>query len=153
MRGSPHLHALIWTSDCPKLTPQTIQQYVDYIDSHVQAFLPDECNDPELYELVKVYQKHNHSKTCRKYKNVNCRFNFGQFFTSRTIIAKPLNENMDEEMKIRLLDRRMKILSSIKQKIDDVLNPSTPNYNSLLSDVNVLDSLGITEHEYYWALF
>ena len=27
-----------------------------------------------------------------------------------------------------------------------------PNYNSLLSDVNVLDSLGITEDEYYWAL-
>lgn len=23
MRGSPHLHALIWTSDCPKLTPDT----------------------------------------------------------------------------------------------------------------------------------
>ena len=40
MRGSPHLHALIWPSDCPKLTTETKQQYVNYIDSHVQAFLP-----------------------------------------------------------------------------------------------------------------
>ena len=23
MRGSPHLHALMWTEDCPKLTSQT----------------------------------------------------------------------------------------------------------------------------------
>ena len=32
MRGSPHLHALIWTSDCPKLTPDTEEAYVNYID-------------------------------------------------------------------------------------------------------------------------
>ena len=28
MRGSPHLHALIWTSDCPKLTHETKQHYL-----------------------------------------------------------------------------------------------------------------------------
>ena len=68
MRGSPHLHALIYT-------------YIDYIDKHVQAYLPDEEPDPQLYDLAKIYQTHNHSKTCRKFKNVACRFNFGQFFT------------------------------------------------------------------------
>ena len=71
MRGSPHLHALIWTSDCPKLTAETKHDYVEYIDKHVQAFLPSQTDDPELHELVKTYQKHNHSKTCRKYKNMN----------------------------------------------------------------------------------
>ena len=35
MRGSPHLHALVWTSDCPKLTTENKQQYIDYIDRHV----------------------------------------------------------------------------------------------------------------------
>ena len=38
MRGSPHLHALIWTSDCPDLTNDTKDAY---IDKHVQAYLPD----------------------------------------------------------------------------------------------------------------
>ncbi len=80
MRGPPHLHALIWTSDCPTLTSENSEAYVKFVDKHVQAFLPDEQTDPELHDLVKTYQKHNHSKTCRKYKNVTCRFNFGQFF-------------------------------------------------------------------------
>ncbi len=80
MRGSPHLHALIWTADCPKLTCDTKDAYVEFIDEHVQANLPSEKDEPELHELVKTYQRHNHSKTCRKYRNIPCRFNFGQFF-------------------------------------------------------------------------
>ena len=35
MRGSPHLHALIWTSDCPKLDSDNKSAYIDYIDRHV----------------------------------------------------------------------------------------------------------------------
>ena len=80
MRGSPHLHALVWTSDCPKLTQVAKQDYNDFIDTYVQAHLPDIKTDPELYELVATYQKHSHSKTCRKYRNIPCRFNFGHFF-------------------------------------------------------------------------
>ena len=87
MRGSPHLHALIWTSDCPKLMQDTKQNYIDYVDQHVQAYLPDKDKDPDLYELVKKYQTHSHSKSCRKYKNIACRFNFGQFFTDSTVVA------------------------------------------------------------------
>ena len=113
MRGSPHLHALIWTSDCPKLTHDIKQDYVEYIDKHVQAYLPDKDTDPELYELVKKYQTHSHSKSCRKYKNIACRFNFGQFFTDSTIVAEPLPEDMDEEIKAAALLKRQKILCTI----------------------------------------
>ena len=100
MRGSPHLHALIWTSDCPKLTSETKEDYVDYIDQRVHAHLPNEDQDPELHEHVKTYQKHSHSKTCRKYKNIKCRFHFGQFFTNRTVVAEPLSDDLDLEEKI-----------------------------------------------------
>lgn len=54
MRGSPHLHSLIWTSDCPKPTHDNKQAYIDYIDQHVQAYLPIEEDDPDLHELVKT---------------------------------------------------------------------------------------------------
>ena len=128
MRGSPHLHALIWTSDCPELTNNTKDTYIDYIDQHVHAYLPDKEIDPQLYDLVKAYQTHNHSKTCRKLKNIACRFNFGQFFTERTIIAEPLAEDMDDEIRSSTLRKRMEILSKVKQKIDNVLNPSKPTY-------------------------
>ena len=69
---SPHLHALIWTSDCPELTDETKDAYIAYIDQHVQAYLPDKDTDPEIHDLIKTYQTHNHSKTCRKYKNICC---------------------------------------------------------------------------------
>ena len=68
MRGSPHLHSLIWTSDCPELTPGNEETYVRYIEKHVQAHLPERENEPEFYELVSMYQKHNHSRSCKKYK-------------------------------------------------------------------------------------
>ncbi len=152
MRGSPHLHALIWTSDCPELTRDTKDAYINYIDQHVQAYLPDKETDPQLYDLVKTYQMHNHSKTCRKYKNVACRFNFGQFFTNTTIVAEPLAEDMDEEIKSNILTRRKEILSKVKQKIDDVLNPSKPTYESHATANDILNSMDLTEQNYQWAL-
>ena len=107
---------------------------------------------PELHELVKTYQKHNHSKTCRKYKNISCRFNFGQFFTQRTIVAAPLDKDQDERIKSNILDQRTKILFAVEQKIDEVLYPSKSDYNETLSETDILTSIGITEDEYYWAL-
>lgn len=111
MRGSPHLHALIWCDDCPKLTHDNKQAYIDYIDKHVQAYLPSKEEDAELHDLVKMYQKHSHSKTCRKYKNIQCRFNFGQFFTNSTIVAEPLPEDLDETNKTIILKKGKEFLS------------------------------------------
>ena len=71
MRGSPHLHALIWTSDCPRLNHDNKQAYVNYIDEHVQAYLPSKEEDGELHELVNMYQKHSHSKSCRNTRMSN----------------------------------------------------------------------------------
>lgn len=152
MRGSPHLHALIWTSDCPKLASETKESYIEYIDQHVHAHLPNEDQDPELHELVKTYQKHSHSKTCRKYKNIKCRFNFGQFFTNRTIVAEPLSEDLDQEEKTNTLDKQKEILSLVKGKIDDLLNPSKSDYDPSLTEADIFSSVNITEEQYYWAL-
>ena len=123
MRGSPHLHALIWTSDCPKLTHENKQDYIEFIDKHVHAYIPNRETDPQLHELVETYQNHNHSKTCRKYRNIPCRFNFGQFFTKSTIVAEPLSDNLPEDVKSNALTRRKEILNLVKEKIDNVLNP------------------------------
>lgn len=118
----------------------------------MHAYLPNQDQDPELHDLIKTYQKHSHSKTCRKYRNVKCRFNFGQFFTNRTIVAKPISDNSDLEVKKNTMDRRKEILSLVKDKIDDVLNPSKSNYDSTLTEADVFNSVNITEEQYYWAL-
>ena len=152
MRGSPHLHALIWTSDCPELTHDTKEAYIHFIDEHVQACLPDQSQDPELHELVKTYQKHSHSKTCRKYKNIKCRFNFGHFFTNKTIVAEPLSDDLNPEKKTSTIDRQKEILTLVKEKIDEMLNPSKANYNPTLTEADIFKSVNITEEQYYWAL-
>ena len=108
MRGSPHLHALIWTSDCHELTHDTKEDYIHFIDKHVQACL--QSQDPELHELVKTYQKHSHSKTCRKCKNTKCRFNFWHFFTNKSIAAEPLSDDLNPEEKTSTIDRQKEIL-------------------------------------------
>ena len=152
MRGSPHLHALIWTSDCPTLTHDNIEAYTEFVDKHVQAYLPNKDDDSKLHELVATYQKHTHSKTCRKYKNIPCRFSFGQFFTQKTLVAKPLLDDFSEEVKNSTLSRRADILRTVKTKINEILDPAKSEYNPNLTAEQILTSAGVSEQDYYWAL-
>ena len=62
---------------------------IDFVNKTIQVNIPDKVGKPELHETVKTFQIHSHSKTCRKYKNKKCRFNFPRFFTAETIIAQP----------------------------------------------------------------
>ena len=136
-----------------KLTSETEEAYIEFIDKHVQAYLPNKDNNPELHDLVNFYQKHTHSKTCRKYKNIKCRFKFGQFFTNRTIIAEPLPDDLGDELKQPILKKQKEILTSVKEKINTVLNPSkSEDYDPNLTETDIFSSLGITEEEYYNAL-
>ena len=77
---------------------------------------------------------------------------FGQFFTKETIVAEPLDENTNEETKSNILSRRKEILTKVKQKIDEVLNSSKENYDATVTEKDMLDSVGVTEDQYYWAL-
>ena len=66
VRGSPHIHSLIWVENAPKLSSENITEYANFVDNSVKCELPE--NNIELYNLVKTYQTHYHSKSCRKYK-------------------------------------------------------------------------------------
>ena len=152
MRGSPHLHSLIWTSDCPELKDGSEEAYIRYIDEHVQGSLPNRENDCEFHDLVNMYQKHTHSRSCKKYRNIPCRFNFGQFFTNQTVISKPLADEMPNEEKVVVLKKRNEILCCVKEKINEKLDPSKPDYDSNTSAEDVLAMCKISKEEYNWAL-
>ena len=98
----------------PLLTEETTDSFVEFIDQHVQAYLPDPISEPELHQLVKMYQTHAHSKTCRRYKILPCRFNFGYFFTNRTIVDKPLASHVNDKERCDKLALR-KILTIVTQ--------------------------------------
>ena len=127
--------------------------YVEYLDSVISATLPSQDDDPELYKLVKTYQIHSHSKTCRKVKNKNCRFNFGKFFSNCTIIAKPI-ENLSEYERFCLLQKRESILSKVKLYINNNLDPNKikGTFDTNLTIEKILADLGISSEDCYWAL-
>ena len=151
-RGSPHIHSFLWILDPPVLSSETLDIYKKFVDSTIQAYLPDEHQDKELYDLVKKYQTHRHSKSCRKYKNKPCRYYYGRFFTKETIIAIPLANNLSLEEKSFAITNRNNILSKVKCYIDEFLDPSKPNYESNETIESILLRLGISDENYYQAL-
>ena len=129
-RGSPHAHCFIWVKDFPLLTEETADSFVEFIDQHVQAYLPDPISEPELHQ-----------------------FNFGHFFTNRTIVGKPLASHVNDKERCDKLALRKTLLTKVKTVINETLNPSkkeTSNPNHTIEDI--LHSLDITEKDYYEAL-
>ena len=151
LRGSPHVHCFIWVKNAPLLTKETKEDFVKFIDSIVRADLPNKDIEPELHYLVSKYQTHCHSRSCRKYKNIPCRFRYGRFFTDRTICAEPLDDEIPENEKIAILSKRQAILKEVKLYIDEYLDPHKSSYRET-SIAAILNVLGLTEDDYYWAL-
>ena len=101
--GSPQIHSFLWVLNAPVLTEKTVAEYTRFVDSIVKVYVPDINENPELFKLVTTYQVHSHSKSCRKYKNIRCRYNFGLYFTKRTIVALPLAKSLCAEEKNKIL--------------------------------------------------
>ena len=94
-------------------------------DSIIQTDMPDSVNEKQsLFEMVKTFQIHCHSETCRKYRNHKCRFHFGKLFSSRIIVVKPLPDNVPEEIKSQVFKNGKYLLSKVKSYINTELNPS-----------------------------
>ena len=51
-----------------------------------------------------------------------------------------------------MLTERNKILTLVKEEIDKELNPNNPEYDVTKTDKQILNSIGITKKQYYWAL-
>ena len=66
--------------------------------------LSDFKQEPKLFVLIKTFQIHRHTKICEKYKNGNCWFHYGRFFTDKTINAGPLSDEMTSNEKLAILE-------------------------------------------------
>ena len=152
-RGSPHAHCFIWIKYPPSLDAKNLDAFISYLDEHVSASLPDPVTSPDLYKVVNTYQTHTHSKTCRKYRNLACRFNFGHIFTEKTIVAQPLAAEINDLEKSKILKQREIVLSKVKIFIDQTLNPANhAMFKPHLTIKSILSSLDISEDQYYNAL-
>ena len=160
VRGNPHTHCFLWIFNAPVLSEKTIESYTEWLVQMISAELPDEDSEPNFFELVKNYQLHRHSKTCQKYRNGNCRFDFGRIFTERTTVAKPLSDSLTELEKAEIMLARSTILNKVKAYIDSELNPvkhnfydkSRDDFEHVRSVISILNELGISDEDYYNAL-
>jgi len=67
-------------------------------------------------------------------------------------VSKPLPDDIPNEQKVLVLKRRNEILSCVKEKINERLDPSKPDYVSNTSAEDVLAMCKVSKNEYNWAL-
>ena len=58
-------------------------------------------------------------------------------------------DDIADELKQPILEKQKEILTSVKEKINSVLNSSKPeDYDPNLTEADIFNSLGITQEEY-----
>ena len=124
-RGSPHVHSFITIFNASNIENEAA--YIELIEKTINAQLSGHLSNPELFELVRTYQVHTHSRTCWKYNKNEYRFSYGRYFTEKTIIAKPLDSKFSNEDKQEILQWRNALLSQVKSYIDNNLFPAKVN--------------------------
>ena len=78
-RGAPHIHCLFWIEEAPRFGTHSNEEIISFIDKYIYGTLPNECDDPELYELVKNVQSHSsntrlHAGNAKQKRNVASTF-------------------------------------------------------------------------------
>ena len=160
VKGTPHMHSLVCVTGAPILSTISEDEYVAFIDNIIKRELPNRQERSRLFELVRNYQTHSHSKSCRKYKSIECRYSCGKYFTDHTIIAHPVSDKLSVEEKALIMQQRKLVLSTVKKYIGTHLNPKTnnlysPTENFYQADkpINaILQELQISEDQNYKAL-
>jgi hypothetical protein len=146
-RGWPHIHALFWVKDAPKLSATSTdgdKAVEQFIDKYITCVLPSEEENEELHEKVSNLQRHSkkHSKACKKGRK-ECRFNFPRPPSTRTFICRPIlpPEGMDS--------------TTWKENATDKLKTFWEMLGEESSDMSAQDLLqaaGITQDEFEHAL-
>ena len=74
-RGSPHMHIFVWSDLGFNFSNASSKDIVKVINRTICTKLPSIDSDSDMHRLVKVFQVHKHSFTCKKGNRV-CRFGF-----------------------------------------------------------------------------
>ena len=136
MRGSPHIHMLLWTSESPKMDSSKPEDITDYIDRYVTCSKSD-CPD----ELVQR-QIHKHSRTCKKKQKTECRFGFPLPPLKTTQILEPLPSTTE--------DKDKKKYEALWKKIHTTLNKM--KLGEKLSYEAFLQTLEASDDDYISAI-
>jgi hypothetical protein len=128
--GMPHTHGVLWTKTSDEVENAFTEVYngtftsgdvnhnlvADYIDQHVTCASDV---DDDLSVIISEVQIHHHTKTCKKRTNTTCRFGFPRYPSLKTILAKPLGDDISEDDKIVLNKKYQTILKAVNSVLTD----------------------------------
>ena len=145
-RGMPHIHGVLWIDQDwlrDKGVHGPLSENTWFIpqlaDLTMSCSLPDD--DDELKDIAFTVQRHTHTKSCRK-KEKSCRYGFPRLPISKTVLAEPLNDNMDTDEKEETLKKAKDCLCNALEILED------PNIDENMSYEEYLDLLGETKENY-----
>ena len=61
-RGTTHVHCLLWIKDAPIIGQNKNEEVLKYIEERITCRLPNEKNEPELFDKVQQFQLHKHTR-------------------------------------------------------------------------------------------
>ncbi|MCP3664246.1 MAG: AAA family ATPase, partial [Gammaproteobacteria bacterium] len=93
-RGSPHIHAMIWIKDAPKLGENSNEEICEFVDKYMCANIPDENSSKLLHGLIDL-QRHKHTGSCQKKEISKAQMDL---LPTHTETGEPLSKQEREQM-------------------------------------------------------
>ena len=143
VRGSPHIHALLWLKNAPKYDkdkPESIERCTEFIDKLISVNTKPTGFSEDLISL----QRHKHSHTCKKHvkDGIKCRFGIPFFPMRKTMILEPFGD--DEKLSKKEREKISKNRQNVTKELDKI---SKDTDNSLTFD-EFLKHIDMNEEEY-----
>ena len=118
------MYVPIYVVDALKIDENEDSEVVEFIDKYITCALTDETKYPEVSNLVKKVHTHHHRTTCRKKKDVACRFNAPFAPSNKTRIAcsaEKIDETIVKKSK-KLVENVLSYIVSISDLSDVTLS-------------------------------
>ena len=138
VRGSPHIHALLWLKNAPKYDkdkPESIERCTEFIDKLISV----NSKPTEFSEELICLQRHKHSHTCKKHVNgcIKCRFGIPYFPMRKMMILEPFNddENLTKKEREEISKNRRNVIHELDKISKDTDNSLT--FEEFLKHVNM----------------
>ena len=143
MRGSPHIHCLLWVKDASKIGRDPDDAVCAFIDKYITAVIPPiEPENEHHTKLMENLQKHIHSDYCDR--NKSCHFGFPKPPTTKTLISRPPIDDNDE-----IIKNAKSVLLTVQNTLTTVDMHNIPMHH-FLQDINLdvetyIDALKISK--------
>ena len=97
MRGTPHVHCLLWVKNALKINDDSDEVVCQFVDKYITGTLPNNTHrNKHDISLMRNLQKHAHSDNC--HCNKSCHFGSPKPPSTQTLISRPPTDDKKNEI-------------------------------------------------------